>query len=140
GIVAYAGAPLLHDGHLQASLSVVADQPRRWQQHQAALLQTVVERLWSAVEKLRAEAELRASEAELRLITNTVPGLIAYVDAHQQYQFVNSAYEQWFARPTAAIIGHPMQELLGETVYQRKQPHILAALAGEFVTFEDDIL
>jgi PAS domain-containing protein len=32
----------------------------------------------------------------LRQITNTVPALIAYIDAEQRFQFYNLAYEECF--------------------------------------------
>jgi PAS domain S-box-containing protein len=140
GVVAYVAAPLIRDGRLVANFGLIANQPRQWDEREMVLVQTATLRLWSTIEKLRLDAELRASEAELRLITNALPGLIAYVDADERYQFVNTLYEQWFNRPTSEIIGHSVFELLGEKVYQRIKPSIDLALAGETTTFENEVV
>jgi PAS domain-containing protein len=49
-----------------------------------------------------AAAALRTAEiverrtAELELLTDGVPALISYVDAHQSFRLVNDAYEEFF--------------------------------------------
>lgn len=46
--------------------------------------------------------------AKLQSIVDALPTLVAYIDVDQRYQFVNAAYERWFGRPRAEIIGDPI--------------------------------
>src|SRR5439155_1906867 len=58
------------------------------------------ERLENAMqERKRAEDALRVREEQLRLITDSLPVLISYIDKEQRYQFLNQQYELWFERP-----------------------------------------
>jgi len=91
-------------------------------------------------ERRDVEAALRQSEEQIRLITNTLPVLIAYVDTQQYYRFVNQAYEVWFGCPIRTIQDRPIQALLGETAYQGIRPRIEAALAGQHITYEREVL
>jgi PAS domain S-box-containing protein len=134
---AYIGIPLLRAGDWRGILSVTCDQPRQWQPREVTLLETVAERTWLAVEKLQLAAELRASEEELRVITDAVPGLIAYVDAEERYQFVNATYEHWFGLTSKRLVGKHVAELLGDG-YAAVKPHIDTVLAGRAVTFENE--
>lgn len=88
----------------------------------------------------QAEAALRRSEEQLRLITNALPVLIAYVDDRQQYRFNNQAYEDWLGQSPADIYGQHLQQVWGKDCYQRMQCHVDLALAGQIVTYENDIV
>ncbi|WP_207461506.1 PAS domain S-box protein [Azospirillum sp. SYSU D00513] len=83
-----------------------------------------------------AEDARRASEERLRLLTDSLPVLIAYVDSDRRYRFVNRAYEDWFGRSLEAIGARSMAEVIGEEAYAARAPRIEAALAGETVRFE----
>ena len=87
----------------------------------------------------QSEAELRHREQELRLIANALPVLISYVDTNRCYQFINHTYEVWFNRSRDEILGNPVRQLLGETVYQRIEPYINQVFAGQTVPLETEI-
>ena len=87
-------------------------------------------------QRRRVEKALRRQEEELRLITDSVPALIAYIDAECQYRFVNRAFTRWFGQSAEQIIGQTVEEFLGETVYQYMRRDVEAALAGQPVTDE----
>lgn len=87
----------------------------------------------------RTEERLRRSERELALIADNIPALVAYVGADGCYQFVNQRYEEWFCKPRAAICGRHCSELVGQAAYEKNRPHIEAALAGQYVTYDDEI-
>lgn len=91
-------------------------------------------------DRMQAEAALRESEEQLRLITNALPVLIAYVDDQQKYRFNNQAYEDWLGQPPEAIWGCHLQQVWAADCYQRMQPHVEAALAGQVVTYENEIV
>lgn len=90
-------------------------------------------------EREQAERALRASEQQLRLITNAAPALIAYVDREQHYRFNNRAYETWFGAAAANLSGQHAKKVLGKAAYERLRPHIEAALAGQEVSFEENV-
>jgi two-component system, cell cycle sensor histidine kinase and response regulator CckA len=90
-------------------------------------------------DRKRAENSLRASEAFLRSITDLVPSRISYVDRELRYRFVNGRYEEWFGRRREDIVGRHAREVLGDSLYERIQPHFQAALSGREVRYELDI-
>lgn len=91
-------------------------------------------------DRKRAEAALQAREAQIRLITDSVPCLIAYVDDQQRYQFVNQQYANWFGRDRDHILGRQMRTILKTTYYRQVQAHIKTVLRGQAVDFDAILL
>ncbi|MEY4756323.1 MAG: hypothetical protein RJA34_1221 [Pseudomonadota bacterium] len=82
---------------------------------------------------------LARSEAQMRLITDSIPALVAYFGSDRRYHYVNRGYRDWFGLdPT-----HPKlitaREYLGPDTYARIRPHVMRAIRGEAVTFEYDV-
>ncbi len=90
-------------------------------------------------DRQQAETALRRSEEQLRLITNALPVLIAYVDAQQCYQFNNQAYQAWLGKTPQSIHGNHLKQVWGDDCYQRMEPWVKKALAGEVVHYENEI-
>lgn len=84
----------------------------------------------------RSEAALRESESELRLIADSLPVLIAFIDRSLVYRFANRAYEDWFGVPIADVLGRRVDEVLGSEMWQERRPSIARVLDGEAVRFE----
>ena len=84
-----------------------------------------------------AELALRESEARLRTIADTLPTMVAYIDADQVYRFHNRAYDQEFGRGGAEVLGMSILATVGQARYRTLEPYILRALAGETLTFEE---
>lgn len=82
---------------------------------------------------------LQRSEAQMRLITDSIPALIAYFDRHRNYRYINRGYQEWFGLNPR----HPEQvsarEYLGSTTYESIRPNVAEALAGRPVTFEYEL-
>ncbi len=116
-------------GHLE---EIVAERTAQLQAVNANLQQEIDDRK-------QAEIALRQSEEQLRLITNALPVLIAYIDDRECYQFNNQAYTDWLGQSIAAMHGTHMRLVWGDDCYGRMQPYVQAALAGEIVTYENDI-
>lgn len=76
-------------------------------------------------------AALQNSEQRLRLITDSVPAAIAYIDTNQRYKFVNRTYAHWFAQEQTNIMGKTVREVLGEELYADCQSNIQRVLHGE---------
>jgi PAS domain S-box-containing protein len=87
----------------------------------------------------RAEEALRASEAQLRLMADSLPVLISYVDREQRYQFNNLAYARWFGVPQDSLQGAPIRNVLGDHAYEAVRGYVEKALAGEDVRFETEL-
>ncbi len=85
------------------------------------------------------EEALQQRETQLRLITDTLPVLISFVDSKQRYRFNNRAYEEWFGHTAAEVYGKYLWEVLGESAYQVIRPYVEKVLAGQHVTFESQI-
>ena len=88
-------------------------------------------------EKLRRrENELKSRENYLAQITHSLPALISYLDVQQRFQFVNAEYEKWFGQPQSWFRGKTLQEVVGDSAYERLRPHLAKAFAGEVVAFD----
>lgn len=90
-------------------------------------------------DRIQAENALRRNEEQLRLITDALPVLIAYVDTKQRYRFNNAAYTAWLGKSSKALQGKHLRKIWGDGVYRRMQPWVGKALAGETVSYENDI-
>lgn len=100
------------------------------------LEQEVVERTHQVIAHA---AEKEKSEQQLRLITDTLPALVSFIDVKQKYRFVNDAYTKWFNKAGEEILGKPIQDVLGQKAYQAIEPHVRRALNGCKVSFESSI-
>lgn len=87
-------------------------------------------------ERIRSEKALRTSEEQLRMITDSLPVLISYIDANEVYKFVNKAYTAWFNKPKEEILNKSIRELIGEVAYETIIPFVRRAMMGEEVHFE----
>lgn len=88
------------------------------------------------IENTRIAAALRRSEERLRLINDTIPILIAYVDKNETYQYANKGYAEWFGVPEQRITGGDVRAVIGEHVYGLVREHVKKALSGQQVTYE----
>jgi PAS domain S-box-containing protein len=88
-------------------------------------------------ERKQTEEALRRSEGWFRLLTDSLPVLISYVDEDHRYRFNNKGYEHWFGHPREYVEGKHLRQVLGEKAYQAIRSRVEAALAGQLVTFEE---
>ena len=122
------GEPLPHRGFITLYTDIT-DQ-RRYEnlikEQNAELEQRVVR---------RTEA-LRRSESQMRLITDTIPALIAYFDSGQTYRYANLGYCNWFNKTADEVIGNSIHNIIGIRAQDSVKHHIARALSGEQVTYE----
>jgi signal transduction histidine kinase len=79
---------------------------------------------------------LERTEAQMRLITDSIPALVAYFDATLVYRYINRGYHDWFGVDPNRPEQVSAREFLGIETYTRIKPFIKQALRGERVTFE----
>lgn len=87
-------------------------------------------------ENERIAGALRRSEERLRLINDTVPILIGYVDDKEVYQYANKGYSDWYGHPEGAVTGRAVPDVIGPHVYGQVRDSVRKALAGQQVTYE----
>ncbi|HVK66264.1 MAG TPA: PAS domain-containing protein, partial [Polyangium sp.] len=79
----------------------------------------------------QSQAALSESEQRLRLVVDSLPNLIDFVDADGRYRLNNKAYETWFGAPPAALQGKRVVEVVGEENDRVVGPLVERALSGE---------
>jgi PAS domain S-box-containing protein len=77
--------------------------------------------------------------SHLRLILDSIPAPVSYVDASQRFRYNNGAYDRWVGRPHLELYGMHMREVLGEKAYAQVREYAERALAGESVSFEREL-
>lgn len=87
-------------------------------------------------ENLRITEALRRSEGQLRLITDTIPALIAYFDGNRIYRYANRGYCEWFNKTVEEVVGESIDEIIGVRALDSVKHHIAQALSGEQVAYE----
>jgi len=87
-----------------------------------------------------AEQALRDSEHRLRMVTDNLPVLISHLDRDLRFRFVNRTYQEWFGNEAAPRIGMSVQELYGEQAWAEIEPRLRAALNGEKVSYDREMV
>ena len=83
---------------------------------------------------LHFHASMKESE-----ILNLLPTPIGYIDRDLIYQYVNVAYERSIGKPSSAIVGKHVSEVLGEQALHNVQPHVDVVLSGRQVKFNNTL-
>jgi PAS domain S-box-containing protein len=91
-------------------------------------------------ERNQARRALREQEEQHRMVTDSLPVLIGYLDRDERYRFVNRAFEKTFGTTRAAILGRRVEDVVGAEAYGRLIEHLRAALGGQSVTFENEVM
>ncbi len=79
---------------------------------------------------------LKESETRLKLITDTLPARVAYVDAGERYRFVNAHFARAGGESAESMLGRTLREVRGDDIYQLLAPYVARALSGDSVSFE----
>ena len=87
----------------------------------------------SLEELLRSSAQ---RERFIRSVTDALPGLLAYWDKGLVCRFANKGYLEWFGKSPEDVVGHTIQELMGDRLFALNEPYIRSALAGQRQSFE----
>ncbi|NBD19674.1 PAS domain-containing protein [Aquabacterium fontiphilum] len=130
-ILRITGQPL--PGHGFVTLYSDVTEQRRAEE---ALLQANAE-LESRV--LARTAELQRSEHQMRLVTDSIPALIAYFRQDRSYTYINRGYQDWFGLDPARPETVSARSFLGSEVYERIRPFVARALTGQPVTFDYEL-
>jgi PAS domain S-box-containing protein len=83
-----------------------------------------------------AEEKIQQGDDQLRLVTDSVPVLISYVDKNECYRFANETFTDWFGIPKDEVIGKQPRDVFGPAAYKILKPWINDALAGKKCAFD----
>lgn len=81
-------------------------------------------------------ASLRRSEQQMRLVTDSIPALVAYFSVDHGYEYINRGYQDWFGLDPQRLDRVSARAFLGHEVYEGIRPYVRRALSGEAVTFD----
>jgi signal transduction histidine kinase/CheY-like chemotaxis protein len=82
---------------------------------------------------------LARSEGRMRLITDSIPALLAYFGHDRHYHYVNRGYRDWFGVDPSKPESIKARSYLGEDTYSRIRPYVMQAVRGKAVTFEYEV-
>lgn len=79
---------------------------------------------------------IESSAQQLRLVTDSLPVLISYLNKEEKYKFANRAYESWFNMKVEDVLDKTALEVVGVKAYDKAKAYIKRALTGEQVNYE----
>jgi len=85
------------------------------------------------------EEALRRSESQVRLLTDTLPVLIAAVDREHRLHFCNTTAAGWFGCDAAAALGRRLAEIAPAGMAAALAAALARAFGGEVVTVEVEV-
>jgi PAS domain S-box-containing protein len=111
-IAALLAAPVITDRGYAGSIFLHSPVPRRWFDHDAALLQLAAGRLWRDLARTRAQARLRDSEQRHRLIFEQATDIMFTATLDRVITAANPAAGAALGLPAAALVGRPLSDFL----------------------------
>lgn len=82
------------------------------------------------------ESLIAASEKRLRMIADSIPAIVAYIDRDNRYHFTNEYFRTMLGLDPQAMIGRTMSEVLGKDFVASIAPFHEAAMRGDRVHYE----
>jgi PAS domain S-box-containing protein len=84
----------------------------------------------------RVQRRLAASELLVRLVADTTPQLVYYLDRDRRYRFANRPYAERYGLTPESIVGRHVTEVVTPERYTSIERHLTDALAGRRRMFE----
>jgi PAS domain S-box-containing protein len=91
---------------------------------------------WVVASRGRVQGRLAASEQLVRLVTDTAPQLIYYIDRDQRYRFANRPYAERYGLTPDSIVGRHVADVVSAERYASIDRHLAEALRGRRTVFE----
>src|SRR5205814_5969735 len=83
-----------------------------------------------------AQLGLQESEAKLRLVADSLPLMVTYLDAELRFLFANRAYLDSFGAALGEVLGRRLAEVAGEEAEELRRARREELRAGCTVTYE----
>lgn len=81
---------------------------------------------------------LQQSEQKMRLITDALPAMICYINARQEYEFTNKAYQEWHGLHRDELLGRQLAQVYSGPELKRLERYVQKVIQGDSVSFEVD--
>ena len=81
-------------------------------------------------------ADSQTDQELLRVLVDSTPHPVAYLDTDLRCKFTNAAYEDWFGLPLEKTRGKHIGDVVGTDAYETFREHLEAALSGRRVSCE----
>ncbi len=88
----------------------------------------------------RPKAPEGSQTDQYRVIADLGPTLLSYVDSECRHAWINKACEKWFGRTAEEVRGMHLRDFLGVEAWRKAKPNAVRALAGEAVTFDQEVV
>jgi PAS domain S-box-containing protein len=75
----------------------------------------------------------------LELVTKKIVAAVIHYSRDLRFISANQEYANFLQRPLDEIVGHPISSVLGAEAFQTLRPYFERILAGETVTFEEEL-
>lgn len=82
--------------------------------------------------EVRDQLVLR-SERQMKLVTDSLPAMIGYVDTSLSFTLGNRAFAEFFQIKKSEILGKSLADVLGEKNYSTARDSVAKALSGEVI-------
>jgi len=100
-------------------------------------LSTSNNQLLDAINSLQiAQGELKTVEKRQRLILDTLPAQVAYLDVQERYIFANKEYLETFNQTSISIKNKSLESIVGRVMYANIKQFIDLALQGKKAVYE----
>ncbi len=99
--------------------------------------QLVAER--DTAELAAALNHIQENERLIRIIVNSTPACVSYLDSEYRYRWANKSYQIWFDRDLESIRGRHVREVVGEAAWDLVRPRLERTLRGETVSWEEQL-
>jgi len=76
------------------------------------------------------------NENQLRLVTDSLPVLVARFNADGVYEFANASHADWFGVESSELKGRSFKDFIGNCAGPRESTFFAQALSGQAVNFE----
>lgn len=124
-------------GHSGNQLDVRIESIRSWDKEEGVFYcQSVI---IDISENKRAKNEIVLKARQLKLITDSLPVLIAYLNCHEKHLFTNKAYVDAFGVFSEGLKNKNAREIWGEKVYTTISPNLDIAYMGQQVNFDMEL-
>ncbi|MEZ5669748.1 MAG: CHASE domain-containing protein [Alphaproteobacteria bacterium] len=130
--------PVIARGEVVAVLEFFDLRPAMLDEQVLGLMNQIGLLVGRVAERETAAAELSAREEFTRLVTDSVPVVIFYVDSDHRLVFANRLFGAVLQRPLETLLGQPLLAIFGGEALAIIEPYIQAALSGDAQSFDVD--
>jgi PAS domain S-box-containing protein len=87
----------------------------------------------------QTEQALDQALEQVRIVTESMAAAVTRCGRDLRYQWVSKVYAEMLGRTPEQIVGRPILEVLGRQSFDQLRPHFEQALAGEKVSYEEEV-